>query len=329
MYVMLAFNQTIEDKNFYYLSGIEEHCKGVVVYDGEARVIASPLESEIAKKYVNTSVYKDSKEFWELLIEETKSKQRIGLDFSRITLSAFDKLKKNMGCEFYDVSKKLKEMRMIKNKDEIEKIRKAGEIASECIEEIREFIQSGVTELEIKAELERIAIIKGVGNFGFETIIASGKNSAIPHAVPSTRKIRKGDVILIDFGPSYKMYFSDISRTFRLGKDVEFTNRYESVLEAQKNVIDAVYDGTVISDLQEVSEKTIGKMIHALGHGLGLDIHEAPSFSKKTKLIEGNVFTIEPGIYDKFGVRIEDVVNIAKKSNLLTNAPKNIDFAVI
>ena len=324
---MIVFNTTVEDRNFYYLSGIEEPCRGVVVHEGRPVVLASPLDEGIAREYVETQVFKTRKEFWKVL-GEIVTEDRVGLNFSRMPVGTFRKLRKHVKAKFYDAGKEMAKKRLKKDKKEVEKLRRAAKIASRSMEEIRDFLRPGLSEFEVMSEIEHLASKKGSGRFAFETIVSSGPRTALPHSTASKRKLRPGDVVMVDFGPSYKMYASDMTRTFCLGGSDEFKERYRKVLDAQAAARAAAGDGADVRSVQQAAEKVIGKMAHLVGHGVGLDVHEDPRFSKG-RLERGMVFTIEPALYDGFGVRIEDTFFLGKKLEPLTNAPRDLDFALI
>ena len=325
--MIVIFNLDVEDRNFYYLSGIEEPCRGVLVMKDRPVVLASPLEAEVARRYVRTLVYGSREEFWELLSEQLGGDEDPDLNFSRLPVSIYRKLQERGFKKFNDVGKQLLQQRMVKTHREVEKLRRASRMASKAVEGIRDFLRPGLTELEVKAELEYIAGRLGAEGFSFDTIVASGPNSAVPHATASGRKLERGDAIVVDFGPTYRMYTSDITRTFVLGRNREFERTYSRLLAAQEMAIEMLEGGVDGKKVQEAVEKRVGKMPHSLGHGVGLDTHELPGFSGQ--LVNGTVFTVEPGVYGKFGVRIEDVVWLDGKAQVLTDAPKELDFAVI
>jgi Xaa-Pro dipeptidase len=322
--VIVIFNMGIPDKNFYHLSGIEEECDGVLVFGDEPKVLASPLAAEVAEQYVQTRVFSNKKEFWKLLKEETGGAV-LGLNFPQLSAKAHETLLKR-DYKVKDVSNRLRKRRVVKSRAEIGKMERACRIASEVMEEIREFIRPGVTELQLKAEMEYLAVKRGAGGFAFSTVVASGPRSAVPHATASGRRLQRGDAVVVDFGPTYKLYSSDMTRTFVLGSNREFEDRYARVLEAQERIIADARDGATLKSLQETAEGITGKLLHLVGHGVGLDVHEAPVFTRGS-LRDGMVVAIEPGIYDGFGIRIEDVVAVGGR--VLTRTPKDLDFARI
>jgi Xaa-Pro aminopeptidase len=228
----------------------------------------------------------------------------------------------------------IERFRMIKTKGEIEKIRKAAGIADTAFRKICGFIKTGRSELEVAAELENILRKHGSAGHPFPTIAITSVNTSLPHGQPGTRKIKKGDLFLIDFGATYQGYCSDITRTVVMGKPNRKQEQiYRIVLRAQRAAIASINVGKPLKDVDKtardiIAEAGYGKNFgHGLGHGIGLDVHEAPgvSFRSKEKVTEGMVFTVEPGIYLPRwgGVRIEDDVAILKgKVTVLTKSPK-------
>ena len=322
-------NLSIEDKNFYYLSGIEEPCRGILVQGETTRVLVSRLEAGIAEKYVDTVVFEGENDLWKRLKAELSGTKEVGINFARASLRLRKLFEKHGFKKFKDVGKELETRRSLKSKDEVDKIRNACRVASKSLELFREKLVPGVSELELKAELEFLAGKQGAMGFSFDTIIASGENTTVPHAVPTNRILKEGDSIVVDFGPTHRLYVSDITRTFSIGKNADFVKRYELVLKAQEAAIEALEGGVNSDEIQKLAENIIGeKLIHSIGHGVGLDTHEQPEFANKP-LFNGMVFTIEPGVYRGFGIRIEDVVWMDGRAQLLTSAPKDLDFSII
>ena len=223
--------------------------------------------------------------------------------------------------------------RMIKDEEEIENISKACEITDNCFKHLLEYIKVGQTEKEVALEIEKYFRENGADGLAFDTIVASGKNSSKPHAVPTDKKIELGDPITIDFGCRYKGYCSDMTRTIFVGNIPEEIKKiYDLVLKNQLQTLDEYHEGASIKMLSKMVENDFKlndySFIHALGHGVGLDIHEAPFIHGKNDSVlkENMVITDEPGIYipGKFGVRIEDTVLISKSGAIcLTKSDKN------
>jgi Xaa-Pro aminopeptidase len=232
------------------------------------------------------------------------------------------------------------DLRQIKTVDEIKKILKALVIAQTAFLDLLEDLEPGRTENEVAAELEYRMRAYGADKASFDTIVACGPNAAKPHARASSQKITAGKPIIIDFGARVEGYCSDLTRTVCLGKMPAYVkNIYAVCLEAQMQAIDAVKPGIPAADVDKIARKVItraklGKYFsHGLGHGIGLDIHEAPGLSGKSRQIlqPGMVVTVEPGIYlpGKGGVRIEDDVLVTETGGkVLSNLPKAIDQVV-
>lgn len=230
-------------------------------------------------------------------------------DFPNIKTDSSDKL-----------SKAITGMRLLKSSEEIDSIIKAQRIAEEAYQYILENISSGMTEREVALMLDTRMKMLGAEDISFETIVLSGKNASLPHGVPGDDKVGNG-FVLMDFGAVVNGYHSDMTRTFYMGTPSEEEKRaYKTVLEAQLMALDSIKRGMSAKDLDAVARNHIdgngykGAFGHSLGHGVGMEIHEAPRVSAKsdTVLEKGMVITIEPGIYlpGKFGIRIEDMVAI-------------------
>ena len=222
---------------------------------------------------------------------------------------------------------------MIKDDDELSSIIKACNVTDDCFKHITNYIKPGMTEKQIAKEIENYYTQNAEG-LSFETIVASGENSSKPHAVPTDRKIQEKDIITIDMGCKVNGYCSDMTRTIFVGEPTEEMKKiYDLVLNNQKFALDQYKDGAnarQITKMVESNFKLNGgyDLIHSLGHGVGLEIHELPYMSYRfdTMLRENMVVTDEPGIYipGKFGVRIEDTVQITKFGCIsLTNSEKN------
>ena len=221
----------------------------------------------------------------------------------------------------------IEKQRMIKDDEELKDLKIACEITDNCFSYILSYIKPGMTR-----EIEEYYRQRTDG-LSFETIVASGENTSKPHAVPTDRKIQKQDIITIDMGCKYHGYCSDMTRTFFVG-DVpqEVKKVYDLVLKNQKQTMEELKDGANVRLITKMVENDFKlndyDLIHALGHGVGLEIHEPPFISSKNDALlkENMVITNEPGIYipGKFGVRIEDTVQITKFGCIsLTNSAKN------
>jgi Xaa-Pro aminopeptidase len=225
-------------------------------------------------------------------------------------------------------------LRQVKDDDELALMEKAALLGCELFEEVLTKIETGKTEIEVAAELEFAARKRGAEGMSFETIVASGPRSAMPHGHAGPHRLPRNGFIVLDFGVILDGYCSDMTRTVHLGKTSGFErSAYEAVLEAQQSAVEAVRPGATCGEVDEAARGVLHKagmdeyFTHSTGHGVGIEIHEPPRVGKdqETVLVPGMVVTIEPGIYiaGKFGIRIEDMVVVTKGApRVLTPAPK-------
>jgi Xaa-Pro aminopeptidase len=310
------------DSNITYFSQAKPSFALLQVFPDDAVLYISKLDATKTKISVDTLPKK-----WEKHLEDKKVK-KVGINKESLTISFLDKLKKIYPkAKFIDISKEIKKLRMKKTEEEIKKISKACQITSTAYNDLIESLPKLKTEQDIAFFLDkRIRELGAEGN-AFPTVIAMGKNAAIPHHETSRTKLKRG-FLLLDFGACYKNYCADMSRVLFLGTaNKEEKERYNLLLDVQQNAIKQIKEKKKFIDLDKEARKNLGKyssyFIHSLGHGVGIDVHEAPTF--KNAIIEKqNVFTIEPGIYfpKKFGLRIEDTVLFDKKAKVLTKAGK-------
>ena len=228
----------------------------------------------------------------------------------------------------------IEKQRAIKDNDEIKYITKACNITDDCFEYLLNYIKIGMTEKQIAGAIERFFRINGAEEIAFETVVASGPNSSMPHAVPTDRKVEYGDVITIDMGCKYNGYCSDMTRTIFVGKvDEEIEKIYKLVLKNQKQTLKEMKEGAICKNIAKmvVNDFEINgyDLIHGLGHSVGLEVHEIPNLGTRSEVIlkSNMIITDEPGIYlpGKFGIRIEDTVLVAKSTGItLTKSNKDI-----
>ena len=231
-------------------------------------------------------------------------------------------------------------LRCIKEADELELIIKAVELTDTAFEQAKLIIQPGVTEKEAAWEIEKFLRQSGSEGIAFDIIVASGPNSALPHAKPTEGTINRNEPVLIDMGARIRGYCSDFSRTFCLGEpDKVLSKMYNVVLEAQLTAIEGTKSGMTAAEADLMGRNIIeqagygGAFGHGLGHGVGLEVHESPRLAPDSSdvLADGMVFTIEPGIYIPGfgGVRIEDMVVLEKgKVKKLTKSPKDMEVFI-
>ncbi len=217
----------------------------------------------------------------------------------------------------------IEQLRMIKSPEEIKCIRKAVSITKKSLRQLKPLIKPGVSELFLKNKLNEMLKDNGASSPAFDTIVASGPNAAMPHARATKRKIGKNDPVIIDVGADYKGYKSDLTRTFFSGKITQYVKHYKLLATAQDRAIKLIRPQGKIQKIDQIArqvldEACLGQFFgHALGHGVGLEVHEKPYISGKSKqrFKPGMVFTVEPGVYipDSGGIRIEDMVLVTKK----------------
>lgn len=230
----------------------------------------------------------------------------------------------------------MEELRMIKDDKELATIRKACSISDRAFTDVLDFIKPGqTTELQVANFLDFRMREYGASGTSFESIIASGYRSAMPHGVASEKVIQSGETLTMDFGCYYKHYVSDMTRTIHIGDTTDEEREiYDIVLRSNQALIDAAKAGMTRRDYDKVARDIIveagygSHFTHGIGHGIGLDIHEIPYFGNSDETIEaGMVLTDEPGVYlaDKYGVRIEDDIIITESGcELITLAPKEL-----
>ena len=313
--------------NIGYFSGFF-HSEGYLLVTGEnSYLIVDFRYAEAAeKKSGGCKVVMYSRLSQDLLDILTKEGiNSVSFEADSITVSRFDFFKKflaqrNIDC-FADqkLCKHIADIRIIKDSTELEKIQKAQNIAEKAYLEVLNYVKPGVTEKEISARLEYLMNIYGAECKSFDLITITGKKTSLPHGVPSDGMVKEGDFFTFDFGAVYEGYHSDTTRTIAVKYATDkMTEIYNIVLKAQLAALEKIKPGVKCSEVDKtardiISEHGYGKFFgHATGHGVGLDIHEAPTVSPRGEITlkSGMVITDEPGIYlpNEFGVRIEDML---------------------
>jgi Xaa-Pro aminopeptidase len=264
--------------------------------------------------------------------------RRIGFEKSRTTVEAFETLNVAlpMRSSLEPVSGLIERQRMVKSASEIAAIRRSVELNSRAFEQTARHIRPGMRESELAAELDYRSRRLGAEAPAFETIVAAGTRTALPHARPTAAKLPSNGMVLVDMGAMLAGYASDMTRMLFLGKPAPRAKRmYAAVLEAQLAAIAAVRPGVKAQAVDRAARRVLARhnfdraFVHSTGHGLGLEIHEPPRVGKKenTPLQPGMVITIEPGVYfeDYGGIRIEDTVVVtANGCDVLTPTSKDL-----
>lgn len=325
-------------KNIFYITKATFEGFWLLVHNNKFIVITSQMIfGQVKQHFKNKAkIFVIKTSFSDELVEICKKYKikNLSIDTTNIDYNLFsllnNKLKENK-ISVITNNGSILEKRKIKSKEEIKNIQKACIIVSEVFETVKKKIIPGMTELDIHFKIEEEFAKRHVVQ-SFKTIVASGPNSANPHHISGNRKIQKNDVVLIDMGCIYNGYCSDLTRTFFIGKENKEQRKIWNIVKlAHDKALENVKQNMKASDIDLFAREEIKKegydkkFIHTTGHGVGLDIHEAPTVGQKSKdiLKDAMVITIEPGIYldKKFGVRIEDTVLVTKKGyKVLTTA---------
>jgi Xaa-Pro aminopeptidase len=301
----------------YWQQAQEETIKGI-------KIIKAPLASTLLDEAVK-------------ILRSLKVKE-IGCEEDKIDAAAYNKLKQVFPkTKFTSISKEIREIRSIKATNEIDLISKAALIADLTYDCVLRIIRPGMTEMEISAQIDYLMKTFKGEYPAFETLVSSGKLSAYPHGKPKNVEIKRGDLVVMDFGVRYKGYNSDITRMVSIGiPSKKQTKIYKAVLSAQEAAILKVKHGVPAKDVDKAARDALKKerldkyFTHGTGHGIGLQVHESPRVSSASNdiLKAGMVITIEPGVYlpGFGGFRIEDMVLVTKNGcEILTKSPKKLE----
>lgn len=330
------------DYFFNYFTGLPKHVyesNFLLLKPGQTIVYSSFLDFQAVKNFLpkNISVreFKSKKHLIQLLKKDLRQCRKIGLNYEAICKARFARLKKIFpGKKVFDVSQQLNQLRETKTAREIKLIKQSCRLAAEIMEKTESKIKPGKTENEIQKEIN-LALAQLEVKPAFEPIVASGKNISVPHHITSRKKLKKGELLLIDFGVDFQNYCSDLSRTFVLGKATERQKEiYGTVFLALQESLKEIRAGNQAKKsfkaVQKVFQPKKFSMAHGLGHGLGLEDHDLPhGFNEKTKwrFKENMVLAVEPAVYlsREGGCRIEDNVVVKKgKPLMLSKAPKEL-----
>ena len=263
-----------------------------------------------------------------------KSGGKLGFEEKTLSVQSFENLKAALKADFKPVSSAIDDLRMIKDPEEISLLEKSIALNDRVFETVAPRIKPGASEKAVRAEIHYDLEKGGAQGPSFPAIVGAGANGALPHHTPDATKIQEGDLVVVDMGGNREGYCSDLTRTVMVGEVPEKAKEiYRVVAEAQQKAFDKIAPGVPIAEVDKAARDHIAKagygeyFGHSLGHGVGLEIHEAPAIYSRSqqKLEPGMVFTVEPGIYlpGFGGVRIEDVVVITKDGyRILSHAKK-------
>ncbi len=316
------------DINITYFSQQKLSYGYLIITPKKAILYHTQLDTPPAIPHITKKLLKKN---WEKALSPSHIKT-IAINKESLTLSSFDRLKSLFPkAKVHDLSPYLKELRTTKTPKELLYLKKACDISTHALKQTLLELKKHTlkTEQDVALFIEKKIREQG-GDIAFPTIIAMGANAATPHHATSLAPLKSG-FLLFDFGASYNHYCADISRTIYLGTpSTQEHQLYTLLQQSQQDAINAISPHTLLTDLDKTARKTLGKyskyFIHSLGHGLGLEIHESPSFLPKLTIQPNIPFTIEPGIYlkNRLGIRIEDTLYWDKKTHILTQFPKHL-----
>ncbi|WP_245831018.1 M24 family metallopeptidase [Sediminibacillus massiliensis] len=334
--------------NIYYFTGFysdphERFMALVIDFNTDEDMLFVPLldlEAAKAESYVqNVITVSDTEDPFQIFFDNvSKEINRFGVEKKQLSLFQYEQIRQRFSeAVWIDMEGLIESFRLHKSPNEIKKISKAIKMIEEVMETGRKQIKVGMTETDLVAELEYQMRKVGSDGPSFSPIVLTGKKSALPHGHPGNAAIAPNDFVLIDMGVKTEGYCSDITRTFLVGEgSKEQEKLYHIVLESTQKAIDAVNTGSTLGSVDDAARSWITQAGYGdyfnnrVGHGLGLEVHEAPSVHglNQELIAPGMVFTIEPGIYIPAlgGVRIEDnvYVNESGEVEVLTSYPKQL-----
>ncbi len=317
-----------DDISIFYFTGLPNSEGSLLITQDESYLLVDFRYIEVAENTVKTSKVVMFSNPYDVLNELISANDisEILLESDKVTLSKYNEMKKFIKADLKDsneLSESINSLRLIKTEDEVDKLKKAQNIAEKAYLEVLKIVKPGITERQIALELEYLMKKNGAEKIAFDLITVTGKKTSLPHGVPSDVEVKNGDFITFDIGAVYEGYHSDMTRTVAVGEVSDEQKKiYDIVLKAHLEGLKAVKAGVSGYDVDKVCRDIISNagygdyFGHGTGHGVGLEIHEEPRVSPKgeTILKPGMVITVEPGIYlpDKFGVRIEDTVLVTE-----------------
>lgn len=322
-----------------YLSGFTGSSGSLALFGGKACLFTDgryTTQARVEARGVRVQIDKGSPAVRAGAWLAAQGAVRCAYDASHTTVNEFEGLRKAVPGKlrrgfFVAADGLVSALREIKDTDEIAILRRAAALGCELFEGVLQHIVAGATELQVAANLEFQARLAGAEAMSFETIVASGARSALPHGHATKAKLPRRGFVTLDFGVVLEGYCSDMTRTVHMGKANQLEwDVYHSVLEAQQAAVAAIRPGVTCGDVDEAARSVLRRaklekaFSHSTGHGVGLEIHEGPRIAAKQKQVlqAGMVITVEPGAYlpGKFGVRIEDMVRVTERGGEVLTA---------
>ncbi len=315
-----------EPHNVFYLTGSRVEGTGLVTQE-ESFLIVSPVFAEEAKRELGG---------WEIVVhagrldealERTWKKRgsRLGFETSNLSYDEHQRLSRIKNIELIPCRGWVEELRMTKDEAELARMEESTKVAHSALEYLETKLRVGVSEKEISQEAACFLSKRSEGE-AFPSIVLFGDRTSLPHGRPSERKLKQNEVVLVDLGARVEGYCSDLTRTFFFGQVQRKWKRiFDLVTQVQRQVMEEIKPGARSGEINEMLKERMKKagyreaLLHGSGHGIGIDVHEAPFFNPDSKYIfrEGMVVTVEPGIYlpGEGGVRVEKMVVVTKRGN--------------
>ena len=319
--------------NVRYLTGFESSNAALVVEPGRVRLFTDFRYASAARNVEGVEPVEIERNLLAGLGRELED--RIAFESQHVTYAGYETLQQ-AGLELVPRRGVVEALRAVKDEDELDRIRRAAEISDRVFERLAEERFAGRSERELVWRVQELMHEEGADAPGFDAIVAAGPTGSVPHAHPGDRLVGAGETVVIDLGARLEGYTSDCTRTFAVeGLEGQLAEAYLVCLEAQVAAVDSVRPGVSGRDADAVARRIIdgtpfnGRFGHGLGHGVGLEVHEAPALRPESEdvLVAGNVVTVEPGIYleGEGGIRIEDLVVVNEGgAEILTSFPKEL-----
>jgi Xaa-Pro aminopeptidase len=330
--------------NVFYLCGFTGSNAALLVFPGEMHLftdgrytLQAQQEAPAARVHIGrqAAVAQAGKL---IALRKRRGLLRLGFDPAHLSQAEWTGLKAaaGEGVRWKPLAGLVESLREIKSPGELEAMRRAAKLGSQVMEEVISLVRPGVSELELAAEADYRMRRKGAAGPAFDTIVASGVRSALPHARPTEKCLQKNELVVLDLGAILRHYCSDLTRTVYLGRAPGRVRRwYRAVEEAQRAALQALQPGQPAGKVDRAARRVLERcrlgrfFTHSTGHGLGTEVHESPRLGRgqKQEIRVGNVVTLEPGIYVEGvgGIRIEDDVAVhASGPEVLTSAPSGL-----
>lgn len=325
-------------ENVRYLSGFTGGSDACLLISAQENYLLtdSRYREQVKRECSGWQVLEERPPGFEKLQEASRAYKRIGVESHYITYQLFLDLEQKLGSKIVGLSGLVEELRICKDTSELNCLRQAAQIGDAVFSDIASVLKAGQSEIQVANQIGYLLKEKGCSKEGFDTIVVSAENAALPHGQPGSRIIETGDMVTMDFGGFYQGYTGDMTRTVVVNlADSIFRDRYLKVLEAQQTGVAMVKAGVRGQEIDQAVRNCLKKydldqyFLHSTGHGLGLEIHEQPRLSPLSEdvLAENMVITIEPGVYIPGwgGIRIEDSVIVKRDGcEVLTHSDKNL-----